>query len=557
MAVTQTMFMQEAGDALAVSINDVNQGWIGDCFVCAPIAALALERPDFIQDMIRDNGNGTQSVRLYLNSTPTWITVNDADLGQGMNTNNGGQLIVNGVQEIWPQVIENAIAQVDGGYGTINLGGFAFVTMSQLTGAPVQETWLSSSYTDPVSSTAQLQADLAGKDMVTFTTSIPDSYGLVSGHVYTLTSVDTENGVDYAHFRNPWGYGDPQPIPVSDLSREFIFMDVGTVPGLTGTTAAPTPPAVVSVVSPVVVPIVPPVVTDPSIQTPVVTTTPTVTPDPDPSTVPNVQTPVTTTVTDPPVQTPVAASTPTVTPDPDPSTVPNVQTPVTTTVTDPPVQTPVVASTPTVTPDPDPSTLPNAQTPANTTVRDPSVQTPLVITTLPITPAFSQSTAQNVQAPVFANTPGSSSFSVYRFFDSSNGTQFLTSDVSEAKNVISSRPDLKFEGVAMGGVSPEANDPNAVPLYRFFDTTNGTHFFTASQAEEAQIVATRPDLVQEQGSFYEHSSQQQGDAAVYRFFDNGTGDHFFTESKTEVATISATRADMTFEGVAFYAPSVS
>ncbi len=244
MSVTQTLFMQEPGDASAVSINDVNQGWLGDCFVCAPIAALALERPDYIQNMIRDNGDGTQSVRLYLNPSysnnilapaadnSTWITVHDSDLGRGMNTNNGGQLIVNGVQEIWPQVIENAIAQVDGGYSNLSYGGISSQIMQQLTGAPADETYIASqnygATTQPT--TVQLQADLAAKDMVTFFTGAPDGHGLVYNHVYTLTSVDTENGVDYAHFRNPWGYADPQPVPVSDLGNAFVGMDVGKVP---------------------------------------------------------------------------------------------------------------------------------------------------------------------------------------------------------------------------------------------------------------------------------------------------------------------------------------
>ena len=249
MSVVQTLFMQEPGDASAISINDVNQGWLGDCYVCAPIAALALERPDYIRNMVRDNGDGTQSVRLYLDpfhsDISTWITVHDSDLGQGMNTNNGGQLIVNGVQEIWPQVIENALAQVNGGYSALGNGGFANAIMQQLTGSPATVTLFSFwGVATNLPTTTQLQADLAAKDMVTFFDYASNGYGLVDNHYYTLTSVDTENGVDYAHFRNPWGYADPQPIPVSDLGNAFSGMNVGTVPrssaGLASTPLTPT-----------------------------------------------------------------------------------------------------------------------------------------------------------------------------------------------------------------------------------------------------------------------------------------------------------------------------
>ncbi len=146
---------------------------------------------------------------------------------------------------------------------------------------------------------------------------------------------------------------------------------------------------------------------------------------------------------------------------------------------------------------------------------------------------------------------------IYRFFDSSTGTQFLTGSVAEAETTIATRPDMTYEGLAMAGISPTNNDPNAVPVYRFFDTTNGTHFFTASQSEAETIAATRPDMVAEQSTFSEHLTQQPGDLPVYRFFDTANGTHFFTTSASEQATIAATRPDMTYEGIAFYAPSAS
>ncbi len=166
---------------------------------------------------------------------------------------------------------------------------------------------------------------------------------------------------------------------------------------------------------------------------------------------------------------------------------------------------------------------------------------------------------QRAAAPAAPNTVTLSGdeIGVFRFFDSGNGTQFLTGSVSEANSLIASRPDLTYEGLAMAGISPAANDPNATPVYRFFDVTNGTHFFTASQAEEAAVTATRPDLVLEQANFDEHSTQQAGDVAVYRFFEMHDGTHFFTDSASERATIQATRPDMTYEGIAFYAPSGS
>lgn len=150
-----------------------------------------------------------------------------------------------------------------------------------------------------------------------------------------------------------------------------------------------------------------------------------------------------------------------------------------------------------------------------------------------------------------------SAIAVYRFFDASNGTQFLTADLNERNTVIRTRPDLTYEGLGMGALSSPSGDSNAVPVYRFFDTGNGSHFFTTSATEDAQILATRPDLVAEQTTFYEHAKQQAGDVPVYRFFDGSTGTHFFTSSSAETASLQSSRPDMTLEGVAFYAPSSS
>ncbi|MGI4801921.1 MAG: hypothetical protein ACRYG8_49395 [Janthinobacterium lividum] len=175
------------------------------------------------------------------------------------------------------------------------------------------------------------------------------------------------------------------------------------------------------------------------------------------------------------------------------------------------------------------------------------------------------------------SSPGTStpagSFGVYRFFDNSTGTHFFTADVTE-KNALMNpalstfRSDLREEVNNFGALNPAVTDANAISVYRFFDTRYGTHFFTASQTEAADLRNTssssyRPDLVFEAGSsFQEHSTQQTGDVAVYRLFDKSYGTHFYTGSQSEYAAIttagtSTYRADLVSEGIGFYAPSGS
>ena len=167
-----------------------------------------------------------------------------------------------------------------------------------------------------------------------------------------------------------------------------------------------------------------------------------------------------------------------------------------------------------------------------------------------------QNSAPNPGVPILPATItlAGDKLAVYRFFDTKSGTQFLTASDSERNTVLTTRPDLTYEGLGLAGIAPGA-DPSATPIYRFFDLRNGTHFFTANQAEQSAISATRSDLVLEPTTFYEHTTQQAGDVPVYRFFDKTDGTHFFTSSPSERAAIQSTRADMAFEGVAFYSPS--
>lgn len=159
---------------------------------------------------------------------------------------------------------------------------------------------------------------------------------------------------------------------------------------------------------------------------------------------------------------------------------------------------------------------------------------------------------------------GGGSLPVYRFFDTIYGTHLFTQSLSEAQQILATRPDLTEETNNFGAVTQ--NNPSAVPVYRFFEQANGTHFYTSSQAEFQGLTTPgsgsyRSDLVYEATStIFEDSAQQAGDVAVYRLFDSIKGTQFLTGSQTEYQGLttagSATyRADLRPEGIAFYAPN--
>lgn len=144
---------------------------------------------------------------------------------------------------------------------------------------------------------------------------------------------------------------------------------------------------------------------------------------------------------------------------------------------------------------------------------------------------------------------------VYRFFDSTDGTHFYSASQAERNTLLQTRPDLVYEGVGLNAVASPLTDPAATAVYRFFDTRNGTHFYSASDGERDTTLATRPDLTFEGTAFYEHAAAQAGDMPIYRFFDLADGTHFYSSSASERATILATRSDLRDEGIGFYAPS--
>jgi hypothetical protein len=65
-SLTQVLYLQEVGDPALISVNDIHQGQIGDCFLLSSIGELALWYPGAITNMIHVNADGTETVTLYI-----------------------------------------------------------------------------------------------------------------------------------------------------------------------------------------------------------------------------------------------------------------------------------------------------------------------------------------------------------------------------------------------------------------------------------------------------------------------------------------------------------
>lgn len=141
--------------------------------------------------------------------------------------------------------------------------------------------------------------------------------------------------------------------------------------------------------------------------------------------------------------------------------------------------------------------------------------------------------------------------SVFRFYNVRTGTHFYTSSETERDSVIAKWPTVfAYEGVAY--YTKATRNPD--PLYRFYNVRNGSHFYTASSAEKDLVIARWSSVFAYEGETYRVSlTPDGGKAPVYRFYNTRNGSHFYTASAEEAATVRqnwpGVYAD---EGPAFY-----
>jgi len=140
---------------------------------------------------------------------------------------------------------------------------------------------------------------------------------------------------------------------------------------------------------------------------------------------------------------------------------------------------------------------------------------------------------------------------VYRFYNFTNNTHFFTDSAAEKDMVLATWPHIyRLDGVAYS--TAPAN--NTQPLYRFYNKVSGSHFYTASLDEANMILATWPHIFTLDGQTYKvNPTEVPGSVPVYRFFNLRNGSHFYTSSTDERDMVLATWPTIyRLEGPAFW-----
>ncbi len=197
-----------------VSADDVLQGSIGDCYLAAGISSLAAADPNLVKNAIKDNGDGTFSVRFYEGvgegGRPKAVFVNvDSDVAAGSY---GGAKYASArdKNELWPGLLEKAYAKWKGGYERIGNGGNASDLFEAVSGkasnwGDVRDFKADTLFKKIQTTTASHKPVAAG----TWGDSSPNANfsgtGVHGDHFYTVLGAGEENGQKYVTLRNPWG----------------------------------------------------------------------------------------------------------------------------------------------------------------------------------------------------------------------------------------------------------------------------------------------------------------------------------------------------------------
>jgi len=139
-------------------------------------------------------------------------------------------------------------------------------------------------------------------------------------------------------------------------------------------------------------------------------------------------------------------------------------------------------------------------------------------------------------------------FPIHRFYNISNGSHFFTQSADEALMVIRRWPHIfTYEGFAY-----DVKRANVQPLFRFYNKRSSSHFYTADPAERDNVIRSWPHIFGYEGETYK-VAVNGGTGAVFRFYNVANGGHFYTADPAERDNVIRSWPHIyRYEGTGFY-----
>lgn len=227
--------------------TDVNQGYLADCYLVAAMAAVAHQRPDLIEQMIEDHGDGSVTVTLY-KSGGYWAAPGEGDavkvrISTELPSKDGTRpAYARGAdKQLWPALIEKAYVAIKlgGKYQAANTGGSAGEAMQAILGKPSGSWSTSSKGADKIAGAIDallkagkpLCAGSLGKDEYEKDSALgdlADSKRVVPWHAYVIVAVDPAAGT--IELYNPWGTKHPEKLAGADFQKLYKWVYEGSPP---------------------------------------------------------------------------------------------------------------------------------------------------------------------------------------------------------------------------------------------------------------------------------------------------------------------------------------
>jgi Calpain family cysteine protease len=219
------------GPTGAPTYEDVNQGYLGDCYLVSSLGEIALKDPAAIEDMITSNGNGTYGVRFMVNGQPDYVTVNSElpVMGAGYSWANGSTLeFANGAADDWVALIEKAYAELNAQTGASHgmelnsasdsYEGIAAGTASALTLLTGQsEAGYALNPHESATALASIMSTVASAwsagEEVLMSTPANSNGNLVGDHMYMVVGVNAST--DTFTIQNPWNSAYSGPLAMT------------------------------------------------------------------------------------------------------------------------------------------------------------------------------------------------------------------------------------------------------------------------------------------------------------------------------------------------------
>lgn len=140
---------------------------------------------------------------------------------------------------------------------------------------------------------------------------------------------------------------------------------------------------------------------------------------------------------------------------------------------------------------------------------------------------------------------------VYRFLNTQTGVHFFTASVEEKDWVRANLPWFHYEGPAFFAL-PTGGEA-LTPVFRFYNKVSGTHFYTVSSAERDDVIAKFSDIFSYEGvSWHASGVNGAGWRPIFRFFNTQTGTHFYTASTQERDNVRYNLPQYLYEGIGYF-----